>query len=306
MLIMRQVLETAVLAAIAALAPLSANAAGNIQTLTGSPAIVGGQLLYCPTTGLADYKCTFNQVATFINQNLNVSSGGSYLYNSVPIANAQTALNNYFFGAAGNLTMTGSNNTASGNHALYSNTTGGNNTASGFDALVFNTTGSNNTASGFEALYSNTTGGGNTASGNDVLEFNTTGGNNTASGSGALYNNTTGGNNTASGFDALYDYNDATAASDNNSAFGYNTGRGLVTGVNNTILGANVTGLTSALSNAIILATGDGTIRADFGKTAASAWTMAFLVGTGSRPVCVTSAGTLEAGSLSVGLVTCP
>jgi hypothetical protein len=34
--------------------------------------------------------------------------------------------------------------------------------------------------------------------------------------------------------------------------------------------------------------------------------TLASLAGTGSRPVCATSAGLLEAGSLSAGLVTCP
>jgi hypothetical protein len=70
MLIMRQVLRTVILAAIVALTSLSADATGNIQALTGSPAIVGGQLLYCPTAALADYKCTFSQVATFIGANL--------------------------------------------------------------------------------------------------------------------------------------------------------------------------------------------------------------------------------------------
>ena len=230
---------------------------------------IGGTPGYCLYVDAGGHANA--QVCTTASS-VNVLSGGSYLYNSLPIADAQTALNNYFFGGAGNLTMTGSANTANGYEALSSNTTGGSNTASGYGALHYNTTGGSNTASGYEALYYNTTG--------DA--------------------------NTASGYDALYDYNDTTAANDNNSAFGYNTGRGLVTGINNTILGANVTGLSSALSNSIILATGDGTIRADFGKTAASVWTIAFLAGAGSRPVCVTSAGTLEAGSLSVGLTTCP
>ena len=160
------------------------------------------------TPGYCLYVDTGGHVSSQVcsaSSSVNVPSGQSYLYNSLPIANAQTARSNYFFGGAGNLTMTGSNNTAIGDYALYSNTTGS--------------------------------------------------------------------NNTASGYYALYDYNDTTSAADNNSAFGYNTGRGLVTGVNNTILGANVTGLASALSNSIILATGDGTIRADFGKTTAGVWT---------------------------------
>ena len=194
------------------------------------------------TPGYCLYVDTGGHVSSQVcsaSSSVNVPSGQSYLYNSLPIANAQTARSNYFFGDAGNLTMTGSNNTASGLSALYSNTTGSSNTASGYIALYSNTTGVNNTASGDYALYSNTTGS----------------------------------NNTASGFYALYDYNNTTSTPVNNSAFGYNTGRGLVTGVNNTILGANVTGLASALSNSIILATGDGTIRADFGKTTAGVWT---------------------------------
>ena len=264
---------------------------------------IGGTPGYCLYVDAGGHANA--QVCTTASS-VNVLSGGSYLYNSLPIADAQTALNNYFFGGAGNLTMTGGANTASGYQALVSNTTGGSNTANGYGALYYNTTGGANTASGYDALFLNTTGSSNTANGYGALLYNTTGGSNTANGYGALLSNTTGSSNTASGADALFDYNDTTAANDNNSAFGYNTGRGLVTGINNTILGANVTGLSSALSNSIILATGDGTIRADFGKTAASVWTIAFLAGAGSRPVCVTSAGTLEAGSLSVGLTTCP
>jgi hypothetical protein len=78
----------------------------------------------------------------------------------------------------------------------------------------------------------------------------------------ALYSNTTGTNNTANGVQALYDLNiTANDGSGNNTAIGYNTGRGIVTGVNNTILGANVTGLASNLSNNIIIADGAGNQR---------------------------------------------
>ena len=62
------------------------------------------------------------------------------------------------------------------------------------------------------------------------------------------------------GVNALYDFNVADG-SGNNTAVGYNTGRGIVTGINNTILGANVTGLASALSNTVILADGSGNQR---------------------------------------------
>jgi hypothetical protein len=76
-------------------------------------------------------------------------------------------------GALFSNTTTGTNNTASGRNALYSNTTGFNNTASGTGALFSNTTGSNNTASGVNALSSNTTGSSNTASGRNALQTNT-------------------------------------------------------------------------------------------------------------------------------------
>jgi hypothetical protein len=48
----------------------------------------------------------------------------------------------------------------------------------------------------------------------------------------------------------------------NNTAEGYNTGRGIITGSGNTVLGANVTGLAAALTNNIILANGTGAIKA--------------------------------------------
>jgi hypothetical protein len=157
---------------------------------------------------------------------------------------------------------TGNFNAVNGRDALRSNTAGNNNTASGSNALYSNTTGNFNAANGSNALYSNTTGNNNTASGRDALRFNTTGSSNTASGLGALYSNTTGSNNTANGRDALYDLNiTANNGSGNNTALGYNTGRGIVTGVNNTILGANVTGLASTLSNNIIIADGAGNRR---------------------------------------------
>jgi len=70
------------------------------------------------------------------------------------------------------------------------------------------------------------------------------------------------------GMYALYDLNiTADDGSGANTAVGYNTGRGIVTGVNNTILGANVQGLAATLSNNIILANGAGTIKAQHDGT---------------------------------------
>ncbi len=112
---------------------------------------------------------------------------------------------NFFAGVnAGNLTMTGQYNTATGSYALYNNTEGNYNTATGGTALYHNTTGDYNTATGARALYYNTTGDDNTAMGTDALFNNTTGDSNTATGAGALRSNTTGWLNTAMGTDALF------------------------------------------------------------------------------------------------------
>lgn len=221
---------------------------------------------------------------------LNMTAGQSYQYNSTDVIRAQTALSNFFFGNSGNLTMTGSFNTAVGGLALPANTTGGSNTAIGFAALLSNTTGLNNTAIGYaalglnttgvqstaigvnallnsttasfntaigyQALYSNTTGELNVAIGFVSMFTNTTGGLNAAIGYESLFSNTTGTNNNATGYRAGYDVTTGST----NVFSGFNTGRGITTGSNNTILGASITGLAAALTSTVILAAG-GSIR---------------------------------------------
>jgi hypothetical protein len=124
--------------------------------------------------------------------------------------------NNTFLGSnAGNFTMTGGGNTASGDFALFSNTTGTNNTANGLAALQINTTGLDNVASGDFALANNTIGIRNTAIGASALALNN-GSQNTALGTFALQNNTTG---------SL------------NIAIGYNAGNALTTGASNICFG---------------------------------------------------------------------
>jgi len=130
-------------------------------------------------------------------------TGSSYQIGSNLFAWGSYSLANAFLGFAGNASMTGSYNTATGAYALYSNTTAGDNTANGYVALYSNTTGGANTAIGALALTNNQSGGGNTASGYASLYANTTGSSNTAAGYEALENNTTGSYNTASGELAL-------------------------------------------------------------------------------------------------------
>jgi hypothetical protein len=105
------------------------------------------------------------------------------LLNGVPALQSQTSLNNYYSGGAGNLTGTGSSNSAQGYQALYFNTTGYNNSAQGVYSLYSNMTGYNNSAQGRQALGTNTTGSYNTVQGYQALNSNTTGSYNTAQGS---------------------------------------------------------------------------------------------------------------------------
>ena len=164
---------------------------------------------------------------------------------------------NFFAGTnAGNVSMSGGYNTASGNYALASNTAGGYNTASGSWALANNTTGYSNTAGGSYALVSNTAGNYNTALGASALTSNTTGNYNTAigisslltnstgawntaTGMNALAKNTTGVNNTGSGVAALYSNTEGYY----NTAIGYNAGSNQTFGYNNIYIGANVVGI---------------------------------------------------------------
>ena len=110
---------------------------------------------------------------------------------------------NFFSGPnAGNLTTSGSWNTANGNEALSAITSGIFNTADGSASLFQNASGNNNTANGNGALFANTTGSGNTASGRNTMLGNISGNNNTAVGFQALSSVTNGSNNIALGFNA--------------------------------------------------------------------------------------------------------
>ena len=156
------------------------------------------------------------------------SDGNRYIHNF--------GTNNFFAGVnAGNLTMSGFQNTGVGENALINNTTGKNNMASGAFALPNNTTGDNNTASGAGALFLNEGGENNTAVGEQALRTNTTGDNNTAVGEIALFNNTTGSNNTAVGGFAL----DGPSTGSNNTALGFRADVSADNLTNATAIGAN-------------------------------------------------------------------
>ena len=155
--------------------------------MTGNIALNGNYLsgdgddegVFVDSSGNVGIGATAPSARLSVAGDINLTAASAYKYNGADVIIASTTLNNYFFGGAGNLTMTGSDNTASGYEALFSNTTGYNNTANGVNALYSNTTGSDNTANGFHAGYDLTTGDDNTFLGHNTGRGITTGSNNT-------------------------------------------------------------------------------------------------------------------------------
>lgn len=123
---------------------------------------------------------------------VNIPTGTRYWYNNIPLAYASTSLANWFFGSAGNLTATGTNNIGIGNGALQVVDSGGFNIGIGGSSLAVNTFGNQNIGIGFGALMSNTEGTANIGIGHLALKSNTLGSNNFAIGSSALFENTIG------------------------------------------------------------------------------------------------------------------
>jgi len=233
-----------------------------------SPTKLGNSSLFQSSAGVG---IGTTSPATALDVNGAVNATTSFNLGQHAFAYGSYASGNAFLGFAGNSTMTGGSNTASGLGAFANNSTGNFNTASGAGALASNTKGGGNTASGFEALYFNSTGSNNTAIGQGALEDNSTGNFNTATGTGALANNTKGIGNTATGLEALYfnttgNGNTASGlnAIENNTTGSNNTASGNealiynTTGSNNTASGNQALGLNTTGSNNS--ASGDGAL----------------------------------------------
>jgi hypothetical protein len=196
----------------------------------------------------------------------------------------------------------GSCNTAIGQEAMEFTLTASWNTAIGVVALANNRSGSRNVAVG--SMSSGYAGSNNTASGFGALNF-CSGYNNVGEGHQSLFDlgapvaavaliaarsyvivsvgttdftlvgapdNIVGTIFTASGVGT--GTGTASAADTScNTAIGANTGRGITSGSNNTIIGAQVMGLAEGLTGAVIIASGDGAIHYDYNKTIAGVHT---------------------------------
>jgi hypothetical protein len=171
---------------------------------------------------------------TISSGNPNVTSGNAYLYNSVNAIRAVTADNNWFIGASGNLTLTGTNNLAMGPGAAANITSGQYNVAIGQNALTSASSASDNMAVGAASLISCSTGFGNVGVGRSSLLSLTDGEINVAIGGQSLFNLTTGDGNIGVGFQAGYD---ATEGS-NNTLIGRLAGENITTSGSNSCFGA--------------------------------------------------------------------
>ncbi|MFZ1368838.1 MAG: hypothetical protein WAR78_00565, partial [Ferruginibacter sp.] len=137
------------------------NTTGGQNTALGSDALrhnnsgssniaIGYTSLYFNTTGYSNIAVGTGALFNTGNRSNLVAIGDSALFNN---------------GVGAVITYEGTQNSAFGSKALFTNTTGYNNTATGFTALRFNSTGVQNTAYGTGALFNNTIGSYNTAIG---------------------------------------------------------------------------------------------------------------------------------------------
>jgi Chaperone of endosialidase len=231
-------------------APLKVTSTTEVTNLNAS--LLGGKAASAFAQLAAANTFTGNQT---VDGNLSATgtvAGSSFEIGSNLFAFGSFANNNAFLGFAGNTTMTGTGNTATGFQALYSNINGTVNTAVGDRALYYNTLGNDNIAVGGSALGSNTTGSSNTAIGQGALLSNSIDSGNTAVGFDALENNYSINNtalgNTAVGFEALQESTTccSTAVGSGalqsnttkpNDAFGYGALNNNTTGDNNAAVG---------------------------------------------------------------------
>lgn len=254
--------------------------ASAVSTNVLTPIIVGvvsnSSLIYAPgTTNRFDYL--YANVFGITQTN----TGSVLLTGLTPaLMSWDVSRRDFFFGGAGNTTMTGTDNFACGALAMGANTSGNNNYALGSTALQFNTTGTDNLAAGIAALRSNVVGNRNVAAGTQALDSSlasdntclgfrafftaSAGHDNTAVGAGAgllttgSYNTfmgvavgeaITGGENSAFGWQALH----GTGAASQNCAFGLYSLRDITSGTYNVAAGhSSLRGITSGGFNVAV------------------------------------------------------
>jgi hypothetical protein len=205
-----------------------------------------------------------NGPATINNLTGSLFGTASWAENSLTASFVLNAISaSYVSGSGAVVTDLTSSNDASINSTTVGRG-GGNiltNTVLGNIALQSNTTGVQNTAIGYNSQNKNTTGTRNTALGGNSLSNNTTGQYNVALGVGALLNPVDGDYNIGLGYVAASSFRTGSRNIFVGAAIN-STQPGIETGSFNTIIGTGISGLSSTLNNNIILADGQGNIKA--------------------------------------------
>jgi hypothetical protein len=253
---------------------------GGVLFASGINSVLGGN----PTSGSVNGKVGINNPDP--THNLDVSGSGRFVgtfiltgsldlftntssYNYVRIGSVK--INNGSGSVRNNLSISTANYPSEVTYGLgeiSTGTTGDWNTAVGGGNGIMRriTTGRANTAVGGQTLDWTSVGSNNTGLGVQALIYNTSGSSNTAVGSGAgVYLRYSGDYNVFLGAYSSIDPNQPAA---NNFAQGsYNTflgaatWYGILTGSNNTLIGARIGGLSSSLDNTVIIADGSGNQR---------------------------------------------
>ena len=246
--------------------------------------------------GIAVPAATLDVAGTINIPATTSATNGVILMAGTPIVSAPGTENVFFGNGAGNLGLTGMQNTGVGNHALEDLTTGpgNNNTAVGWAALDALTVGSQNTAVGSSALGGSTSGA-NTAIGFQALQGNTNSSNNTGVGYRALTHVGTSTDNVAIGADA----SNKTNTGVQNTVIGSSAFFNSVLGSNNTAVGYHALFTSTAADNTAMgwkaLENTTGSTNIGIGKNGGQAIT------TGSNNIDIGNVGAVESNTIRIG-----
>ena len=206
---------------------------------------------------------------------------GSKTFTNTVTFGKDITVNGMTFGRPANPFASNTQNIAIGNNVMgkYAPTawTTDYNIGIGYSALFNLTNGGENVAIGSTAMYLLSSGDYNTGIGSSVMSVLTTGNNNTVLGAEAGRGISTGSENTFIG-----SYTGVGMSGSNNILIGsnkannYSLGTGITTGNSNTIIGSGIRSLPTTLSNNVILADGDGNIRAQ--HNGSTGWTIGTIV----------------------------
>jgi hypothetical protein len=239
-----------------------------------------------------------------VTGDINIAEGQYYRYGAGILAYAQTALHNYYFGSAGNLTTTGTYNVAIGDTAATNlgvnahgnisigHVAGGNSSTGTYNVFVGHASGY-----GGAGVYAGSSF--NVSVGKDSLyQIAAASSGNTALGTSAGYNSSTGTYNVFVGMEAGYGSGGVYAGSNYNTAVGYRAGYDLgAAALNNTLIGA------LAGEN---LTTGDGNVL--LGYSAGSALTTAdnklYIANAAAGNGSVLITGDFTQGNVGIGTAT--